>query len=278
MSIITSPIPTVFDTNPLDSTTALTCEWDHCSKSFPDHAALSSHLSQDHIGWKQPDYHCLWEGCTRSNIKSHSRFALLMHLRTHTGEKPYTCTHPGCLQRLDNGQTHEYGDDNLSLNLPLLFSFSRTDAMLKHRKTEHEERQEEDGSHRKVKEKSALAKHRAHHLTKERRPIDMSEASNVEGTENFVQRYKVVKTKLNHILRENSALNEEYMEATKKLKRLRTERRVLLDVLAEAEKTSHDAPADPKPESPAASQEVKENEADDEEDEEEVDELMDEDD
>jgi hypothetical protein len=154
--------------------------------------------------------------------------------------------------------------------------------MLKHRKTEHEERQEEDGSHRKVKEKSALAKHRANYLTKERRPIDLSEASNIEGTENFVQRYKVVKTKLNHILRENTALNEEYMEATKRLKRLRTERRVLLDVLAEAEKTSHDtqppAAAEPKPESAAANQEVKEDEADDEEDEEEIDELMDEDD
>lgn len=170
---------------------------------------------------------------------------------------------------------------------PLLFSFSRTDAMLKHRKTDHEGRQEEDGSHRKVKEKSALAKHRANYLTKERRPIDMKEASNIEGSTDFVQRYKVVKTKLNYILRENSALNEEYLEATKRLKRLRTERRVLLDVLAEAEKekTSQDAkpPAEeeeeePKPESAAASQEVKEDEADDEEDEEEIDELMDEDD
>lgn len=210
----------------------------------------------------------------------------MMHLRTHTGEKPYTCTHPGCLQRLDNGQTHEYGDDDLSTPLtypPLLFSFSRTDAMLKHRKTDHEERQEEDGSHRKVKEKSALAKHRANYLTKERRPIDMKEASNIEGSKDFVQRYKVVKTKLNYILRENSALNEEYLEATKRLKRLRTERRVLLDVLAEAEKTSQDTkpPAEeeePKPESATASQEVKEDEADDEEDEEEIDELMDEDD
>jgi hypothetical protein len=157
--------------------------------------------------------------------------------------------------------------------------------MLKHRKTDHEERQEEDGSHRKVKEKSALAKHRANYLTKERRPIDMKEASNIEGSKDFVQRYKVVKTKLNYILRENSALNEEYLEATKRLKRLRTERRVLLDVLAEAEKTSQDTkpPAEeeeeePKPESAAASQEVKEDEADDEEDEEEIDELMDEDD
>jgi len=160
--------------------------------------------------------------------------------------------------------------------------------MLKHRKTEHEQPEEGKEATPKTKEKSAMAKRKASNSKKERRPIDMSEAANLEGTEDFARRYKVIKTKLSHILRENEVLNEEYLEATKKLKRLRTERRVLLDVLVAAETGSQEkeptkteevaaAPVaeepEPKPKSPA--QDVQEEEADDEE--EEVDELMDED-
>ncbi|KAG2183530.1 hypothetical protein INT43_006536 [Umbelopsis isabellina] len=288
MSMVTSPVPAPLNNGGSEQST-LTCVWDDCSKTFLDHTTLAKHLSEGtasftvvssmgraafhyfpieahHVGWKKSDYVCLWKGCPRSNVKSNSRFALMMHLRTHTGEKPYTCTWPGCQQ-----------------------TFGRTDAMLKHRKTEHEKEEGQDETQKK--EKSTKRKAMSSQANQERRPIDMSSASMVESNENFTQRYKVVKTKLSHILRENEMLNEEYLQATKKLKRLRTERRVLLDVLVAAEKGSqekkHDQVDAPKPDAEAET-DRKEDKAEEaaeeaaaeaaEEDEEEVDELMDEDD
>ncbi|KAG0168944.1 hypothetical protein DFQ28_011379 [Apophysomyces sp. BC1034] len=50
-----------------------------------------------------------------------------------------------------------------------------------------------------------------------------------------LNKYKLAKAKLQYILRENEMLNDEYTAAQKKLKRLRTERRVLLEALMAAE-------------------------------------------
>ncbi|KAG2200373.1 hypothetical protein INT47_002287 [Mucor saturninus] len=49
--------------------------------------------------------------------------------------------------------------------------------------------------------------------------------------DSMMDQYKLAKAQLNYILRENEMLCDEWATTEKKLKRLRTERRVLLDAL-----------------------------------------------
>lgn len=91
------------------------CKWESCDIIQSSLHALVHHLQNDHFGLRRAKYSCEWEDCPRKGIHQPSRFALVSHMRSHTGEKPFYCTVPEC-------------DRN----------FTRSDALSKHLRTVHE--------------------------------------------------------------------------------------------------------------------------------------------
>ena len=90
------------------------CRWNACGARFNDLILLVNHLTDDHVGKKKNQYVCRWDGCPRKGVVQTSRFALISHLRGHTGERPFDCPVPECDK-----------------------SFSRSDALAKHYKCQH---------------------------------------------------------------------------------------------------------------------------------------------
>lgn len=90
------------------------CAWGACTLVFPDLDLLVQHLLIHHIGNRKPEYRCQWRNCSRQGMYQPLRFALISHLRLHTGEKPSWCFIPECVK-----------------------SFTRLDALAKHMRTVH---------------------------------------------------------------------------------------------------------------------------------------------
>ncbi|CAK7906322.1 hypothetical protein CAAN1_14S00386 [[Candida] anglica] len=100
------------------------CHWIECTQeNCHSLSGLVTHLTNSHLSHMSHNgtattpirYTCQWEGCSRFGADQPSRFALISHCRTHTGEKPYFCPIPEC-------EKH----------------FTRSDALTKHVKGVHD--------------------------------------------------------------------------------------------------------------------------------------------
>ncbi|KAF7324654.1 INO80 complex subunit 1 [Mycena kentingensis (nom. inval.)] len=97
-----------------DSQDRVVCEWNNCGQVFTDMLAIVNHLNTIHIGNHKATYVCEWASCQRRGLAQTSRFALISHIRSHTGEKPFTCALLECDK-----------------------SFTRSDALAKHMRVQH---------------------------------------------------------------------------------------------------------------------------------------------
>ncbi|XP_061404927.1 zinc finger protein GLIS2 [Lethenteron reissneri] len=86
----------------------LTCHWKRCQQVFDSQQELVEHVHDAHVrADREVGYCCHWEGCARMGRGFNARYKMLIHVRTHTNEKPHQC--PICnksFSRLENLKIH----------------------------------------------------------------------------------------------------------------------------------------------------------------------------
>lgn len=70
----------------------LICCWTDCGRIFESLELLAAHVTQIHaVASLDGLYYCKWEGCSRTSKGFNARYKMLVHVRTHTKEKPHQC-------------------------------------------------------------------------------------------------------------------------------------------------------------------------------------------
>lgn len=68
------------------------CQWIKCGQWFPHLEMLATHVTHTHaIAGQNGLFFCGWEGCSRGLRGFNARYKMLVHVRTHTNEKPHHC-------------------------------------------------------------------------------------------------------------------------------------------------------------------------------------------
>ncbi|KAI9582678.1 zinc finger protein GLIS2 homolog [Glossina fuscipes] len=85
--------PSSGTSSPSQSSNDFACDWLDCGRSFDSLESLAGHVTQIHAVASLSDglYYCRWLGCQRSERGFNARYKMLVHVRTHTKEKPHQC-------------------------------------------------------------------------------------------------------------------------------------------------------------------------------------------
>ena len=89
-----------------------TCQWEICEEQFLTVEELVDHINNTHVlttSKESCEYSCHWKNCVRRGKGFNARYKLLIHLRTHTGERPHACHFERCdkrFSRLENLKIH----------------------------------------------------------------------------------------------------------------------------------------------------------------------------
>ncbi|XP_066913114.1 uncharacterized protein [Clytia hemisphaerica] len=86
------------------------CRWEGCNAHVLTNEELIHHVNNSHVTVdRNQNYSCFWKGCVREGRPFNARYKMVIHLRTHTGEKPHTCRVKGCeasFGRIENMKIH----------------------------------------------------------------------------------------------------------------------------------------------------------------------------
>ncbi len=87
------------------------CQWQDCEERFLTVEELVDHINNNHVlaSKEACEYSCHWKNCVRQGKGFNARYKLLIHLRTHTGERPHACHFERCdkrFSRLENLKIH----------------------------------------------------------------------------------------------------------------------------------------------------------------------------
>ncbi|ELU09584.1 hypothetical protein CAPTEDRAFT_166140 [Capitella teleta] len=74
------------------SSAYLECKWTDCHDKFPALDELVNHINDAHVrAERDAEYKCLWRNCPRKGRGFNARYKMLVHVRTHTNERPHVC-------------------------------------------------------------------------------------------------------------------------------------------------------------------------------------------